>query len=75
MASESLIDQRGGMAAAIGDLVIDPVERIVVRVEQVGLGIVGLALKRPIAVVVRSPAGTFRFDLEETEFTDEGWSS
>jgi hypothetical protein len=65
-------DPRVGMPVTIGDLVIEPIEQIVVRVEQVGAGIVGLALKRPVSVIVRSPAGTFRLDLEGTESTGDG---
>jgi hypothetical protein len=69
MASENVIDRRHGAAVAVGDVVIEPIERIVVRVEQLGSGIVGLALKEPSSVVVRSLTGIFRFDLEDTELT------
>ena len=48
----------------LGDLEIVATERIVVRVERVCDGIVGLALKQPVSIVVRSPAGTWRFDLQ-----------
>jgi hypothetical protein len=47
-----------------GGLEIEVIERIVVRVERVGDGIVGLALKQPVSIVVRSPAGTWRLDLQ-----------
>ena len=48
----------------VGDLEIEPIERIVVRVEYVCGGIVGMAFKQPVSIVVRSPAGTLRLDLE-----------
>ena len=47
-----------------GGLEIEVIERIVVRVERVGDGIVGLALKQPVSIVVRSPAGTWTLDLQ-----------
>ena len=47
----------------VGDLEIEPIERIVVRVECVCGGIVGMAFKQPVSIVVRSPAGTLRLDL------------
>ena len=48
----------------VGDLEIEPIERIVVRVEHVCGGIVGMALKQPVSIVIRSPAGTWRLDLD-----------
>lgn len=51
----------------VSDLEIEPIERVVVRVENVCGGIVGIALKEPIAVVVRSPAGTWKVDLESLD--------
>ena len=66
-----MIDRRRGMTVSVGDLVIEPAERIVVRVERVGSAIVGLALKRPISVVIRSPTRVFKFDLEDLELSDE----
>ena len=48
----------------LGDLEIESTERIVVRVERVCDGIVGLTLKQPVSIVVRSPAGTWRLDLQ-----------
>jgi hypothetical protein len=71
VASEKLIDRRRRMAVAVGDLVIESTERILVRVDRVGSAIVGLAQKRPISVVVRSPTGVFRFDLEALGLTGE----
>lgn len=55
----------------VGDLMIEPVEQIVVRVEQVGSLVAGLALKWPVSVVVRSPAGTFELDLEGADSAEE----
>ena len=66
-----MIDRRRGVSVAVGDLVIEPAERIVVHVERVGSAIVGLALKQPTSVVVRSPTRIFRFDLEDLELPDE----
>jgi hypothetical protein len=68
-----MTDRRVGKSVTIGDLVIEPIEQIVVRVEQIGSRIVGLALKWPVSVVIRSPAGTFRLDLEGAESTGDGW--
>ena len=50
-------------------LEIETIESIVVRVERVCHGIVGLAVKQPVSIVVRSPAGTLRLDLQSE---DEG---
>ena len=44
-------------------LEIETIESIVVRVERVCDGIVGLVVKQPKSIVVRSPAGTLRLDL------------
>ena len=51
------------VTVTIGGLEIETIESIVVRVERVGDGIVGLAVKQPVSIVVRSPAGTLRLDL------------
>ena len=58
-------ESRSGQPRLVGDLEIEPIERIVVRVEKVPGGIAGVALKEPIAVVIRSPAGTWRVDLPQ----------
>ena len=63
-------DPRSGTRLIIGDVEIEVIERIVVRVENVCGGGVGVALKEPIAVVVRSPAGTRRVDLESRDRRD-----
>ena len=55
---------RFGPRIAVGDLEIEPIEKVVVRVDHVGSGIIGVALKEPVAIIVRSPAGTWRVDLE-----------
>lgn len=53
-----------GRRVTIGDLVIEPVERTVIRVERLGDSIVGMARKEPVSVVIRSPAGTWTVELE-----------
>jgi hypothetical protein len=57
------------VTVSAGELEIEAIERIVVRVERICDGIVGLALKQPVSIVVRSPAGTWRLDLP-SEHTD-----
>jgi hypothetical protein len=52
------------VTVTVGDLEIESTERIVVRVERVHDGIVGLASKQPVSIVVRSPAGTWTLELE-----------
>jgi hypothetical protein len=59
--SELRTDSRVTVTA--GGLEIEVIERIVVRVERVGNGIAGLAVKQPVSIVVRSPAGTWRLNL------------
>ncbi len=56
-------DFRPGQPRSVGDIEIEPIERIVVRVEKVLGGIAGVAFKEPIAVVIRTPIGTWRVDL------------
>jgi hypothetical protein len=55
---------RFGPRVTVGDLEIELIEKVVVSVDHVGGGILGVALKEPVAIVVRSPAGTWRVDLE-----------
>ena len=57
-------DQRSSEQVTVGDVQIEVITRVVVRVERVCGVIVGVALKVPIAVVVRSPAGTWEVDVE-----------
>ena len=52
------------VTVTVGDLEIESTERTVVRVERVCGGIVGLAFKQPVSIVVRSPTGTWRLDLQ-----------
>jgi hypothetical protein len=66
MAHTRLVVQRSGPTVTVNDTVIDPVEQVVIDLEQMGSRIVGMGIKRPIAVVVRSPAGTFTFELEDS---------
>ena len=56
-------DCRPGQSRIVGDIDIEPIERLVVRVEQALGGVAGVAFKEPIAVVIRSPAGTWRVEL------------
>ena len=70
MAGDEMNDPRSTTRLIIGDVEIEAIERIVVRVENVCGGVVGVALKEPIAVVVRSPAGTRRVDLESLDRRD-----
>ena len=55
------------VTVTVGDLEIESTERTVVRVERVCGGIVGLAFKRPVSIVVRSPTGTWRLDLQSED--------
>jgi hypothetical protein len=56
-----------GAKITIGDLEIETIDKVVVRVEDVWGGIVGVASKEPVAVIIRSPAGTRRVDLEHRD--------
>jgi hypothetical protein len=56
-------EERAGTSVTVGDLEIEPIERAVVRVENVCGVIVAIALKEPVAVILRSPRGTWRVDL------------
>ena len=56
-----------GAPIAIGDIEIQTIDRVVIRVDEVVGTIVGIAVKEPIAVIVRSPTGTWRLDLEGLE--------
>ncbi len=68
MAGEEMSDLRSGPRITVGDLEIELIEKVVVRVDTVGGGISGVALKEPVAIIVRSPEGTRRLDLDR--FTD-----
>jgi len=60
-------DSRPGAPVRVGDLEIQPIERTMVRVEKVCGGIVGVAIKEPVAVIIRTPAGTWRVNLESLD--------
>ena len=53
-----------GQPVVIGNLVIEPVERTFIDVRRIGDSIVGVAQKAPVAVVIRTPSGTWTVDLE-----------
>ena len=67
MAGKEMSEQRSGTPVTVGDLEIEPIERVVVRVEHVCGVIVAVALKEPVAVILRSPRGTWRVDLASLE--------
>ena len=60
-------EPRPGTPVTVGDLEIEPIERSVVRVENVCGVIVVVAVKEPVAVIIRSPQGTWRVDLASLE--------
>ena len=63
VAGKEMSEPRSGTPVTVGDLEIEPIERSVVRVENVCGVIVVVALKEPVAVILRSPRGTWRVDL------------
>lgn len=63
-------DPRSSKSVTVSDLEIEPIDRVVVHVENVCGGIVRVALKEPIAIVVRSPAGTWRVGLDSLDRTE-----
>ncbi|HEX5217367.1 MAG TPA: hypothetical protein VFV98_18025 [Vicinamibacterales bacterium] len=67
MAGEEVTHPRSGPIFMIGDVEIETIDRVVVRVEDLWGAIVGVALKEPVAVIIRSPAGTQRVDLEHLD--------
>lgn len=56
--------QRHGTTVTVGDLAIEPIERVLIHVEQVGGAVVGFAERVPVALVLRSPTATWRVRLE-----------
>lgn len=56
-------EPRPGTPVTVGDLEIEPIEKTVVRVENACGVIVVVALKEPVAVILRSPRGTWRVTL------------
>jgi hypothetical protein len=69
LAGEDMSDSRPGIPVTVGDLEIEPIERTVVHLEYVCGGIVGVAMKEPVAVIIRSPSGTWRVNLESPDST------
>ena len=67
MAGKEMSEPRSGTPVTVGDLEIEPIERSVVRVENVCGVIVVVAVKEPVAVIIRSPQGTWRVDLASLE--------
>jgi hypothetical protein len=67
MAGQEMSEPRPGTPVTVGDLEIEPIERSVVRVENVCGVIVVVAVKEPVAVIIRSPQGTWRVDLASLE--------
>ena len=55
VAGKEMSEPRSGKPVTVGDLEIEPIERVVVRVENVCGVIVVVALKEPVAVILRSP--------------------
>ena len=51
----------------VGDLEIEPIEKVIVRVEKVCGALVVVVLKEPVAVVLRSSSGTWRVDLADLD--------
>ena len=62
-------EPRSGTPVTVGDLEIEPIERAVVRVENVCGVTVVVAVKEPVAVIFRSPHGTWRVDLASLDPT------
>jgi hypothetical protein len=64
------VSERSGPMVTVGEIQIEPIENVVVQVQQVAGAIVGMALKRPVAVVIHTPAGTWRVDLDALDRAD-----
>lgn len=60
-------EPRSGTPVTIGDLEIEPIERAVVHVEHACGVIVVVAVKEPVAVILRSPRGTWRVVLRSLD--------
>ena len=60
-------EPRSGTPVTVGDIEIEPIEKTIVRVENVCGVTVVVAVKEPVAVVLRSPRGTWRVDLASLE--------
>jgi hypothetical protein len=59
-----MIAERPERPIVVGDVEIQTIARVVARVEHVGGAIVAFAQKDPVAIVVRSPEGTWRVELD-----------
>jgi hypothetical protein len=59
------VSERSGPVVTVGEIQIEPIENVVVQVQNVAGAIVGMALKTPVAVVIHTPAGSWRVDLED----------
>ena len=53
-----------GERPSIGDIELQTLDRVTIRVDELGGTLVGVATKEPIAVVIRTATGTWRVDLE-----------
>jgi len=60
-------EPRSVTPVTVGDIEIEPIEKTIVRVENVCGVTVVVAVKEPVAVVLRSPRGTWRVDLASLE--------
>ena len=58
-----MITVRLGPSVTVGDLTIRPVERTTVNATPAGRGVIAVASKEAVAVIVRSPGGTFALDI------------
>jgi hypothetical protein len=66
------VSERFGPVVTVGEIQIEPIENVVVHVQRVAGAIVGMALKRPVAVVIHTPAGSWRVDLEQSSRAEGG---
>ena len=67
MAGADMNDRRSGASLRFGDVEIEAIERVDVRVDTVSGGIIGVARKEPVAVIVRTPTGEWRVDLADED--------
>ena len=65
MAFKEIDTERAGKSVTLGEVEIEPIEHVVVRVEHVSGMIIGVASKVPVAVVIRSPGRTWRVDFDD----------
>jgi len=67
VAGKEMSEARSGTPVTVGDLEIEPIEKVIVRVEKVCGALVVVVLKEPVAVVLRSSSGTWRVDLADLD--------